>query len=57
MLSPMLDFGTIMMNGTNTVLDLMGFTFYEGRRVYRSKLSIIEMSSNNDNDCEDKAAE
>lgn len=36
MLSPMLDIGTIVMNGTSIVPDLLGFIFSQGR-VDRSK--------------------
>lgn len=53
----MLDIGTIKMNGKSMVPDILRFTLYQGRRIDRSKhISIIEISSNNDNDSEDKVA-
>lgn len=57
MLSPMLDVETHMMNVTNMIPDPVGFTFYQGRRIDGSKhISIIEISSNNENDFEDRVA-
>lgn len=45
------------MSGKGMVPDTLRFILYQGRRIDRTKhISIIEISSNNDNDYEDKVA-